>query len=131
MKKNGLLLILALFFVACNTKNKGNYEKIPYLCDISCVAKESDSTHYFIGFENGVVIKASFNDTNTEFYNTKLNARIYDVVEDNNFLWLGVRDRGLVKFDKSKNKVVRQNYNTSTSPKDGAKNTNYAVYDLA
>ncbi|GHV36662.1 hypothetical protein FACS1894178_8140 [Bacteroidia bacterium] len=39
-------------------------------------------------------------------------------------------DRGLVKFDKSKNKVVRQNYNTSTSPKDGAKNTNYAVYDL-
>jgi hypothetical protein len=85
---------------------------------ISCVSSAKNG-HYYVGFENGNIARVETNDNSWNIIHGKYIARIYDIVEENDTtLWVGIRDKGLVK-------MVRDSIVTTYSI-----GKNYAPYDI-
>jgi hypothetical protein len=92
------------------------------------VAKGSDDAILYLGFENGDIIRMNMLDNSQKVISTGLNARIYDIVEEGeDTLFVGARDRGLVRLVREQDRIIKKSYHI---PLNQSGPTNYAPYDL-
>ncbi|MDR1274128.1 MAG: hypothetical protein LBK12_06220, partial [Odoribacteraceae bacterium] len=66
---------------------------------VSCIApSRGDDLVSWVGLENGNVIRVNFSTDEREVISTNFNGRVYDIIEEADTLWLGVRNQGLIKY---------------------------------
>lgn len=136
MKTNHILILIisVLAFISCAEKQKSKliYSSTSFNAPISCISPSSHPYTYYIGLENGDVIKKNIEDNSQVIVFRGNNNRIYDVYEecekDNTTLWIAIRDEGLVK--KQQNGQITT-YSIHHPKKNSNTTTNYAPYQIA
>ncbi|MDL2223736.1 hypothetical protein LJB92_00290 [Bacteroidales bacterium OttesenSCG-928-M06] len=105
MKLNYLILITFItLFVSCNKEQKRIIEPSLTLKEqITCLVPSNEDTHkYYIGTGNGSIFIKDFNSDEQTLLINIPNKRIYDIAQEKDTLWVGIRNNGLLKIVNGK-----------------------------
>jgi hypothetical protein len=128
-----LVVISCLFYTSCRQDKKDLiYTVSDFSVPISCISSSHSDTVFYIGEETGDVVKINIiNNSRTVI--PVANNRVYDIYEEEeDTLWVAIRDEGLEKIVNQKVDTQRFHIHKfdSTGRETTEKTTNYGIYDI-
>jgi hypothetical protein len=129
------VIIALLFCVSCKSNKKSSNElayrillesNIP----ISSISPAQGSdVILFVGLENGNIIEVNVRTDERKLISTEFNSRIYDIIQEEDTLWVGVRNHGLLKFVYENDSLeLERTYKIPVF--DRGYTSNYSPYDI-